>query len=89
MPEDSLLRCGDHVLHHPSGETWLVAWAEGEHLARAGWPNGRALVADCTVIKRCTDHEHRMAVEAWHAADARPDDGRRHKVLTLYGGILA
>lgn len=89
MRDESLPRCGDHVLHHPTGEEWLVAWAEGEHLAWAGWPNGRALLADCTVTKRATDEEHRKAVHAWNDADPLNDDGRRSAVLRLYGGVLA
>lgn len=87
LRDERLPRCGDHVLHGPTGETWVVAWAEGEHLAWAGWPNGTALITDCTIVKRTTDAEHRRAVEDWeHCAN---DDGRRERVLHLYGGILA
>jgi hypothetical protein len=80
-----LPRCGDHVLHTPSGETWLVAWAEGDDLSWTGWPNGIARVQDCTVTKRCTDEEHARAVQAW--ADVT-DDSRRGRVLRLYGAAI-
>jgi hypothetical protein len=35
----SMLRCGDHVKHFPSGEIWVVAWADDEKLCAAGWPH--------------------------------------------------
>ena len=83
MPSDLLPRCGDVVFHKPSGETWLVAYAEGDHLAWAGWPDGRATLADCEVIRRCTDAEHAEAVAAWRRLQA--PDTRRGIVLRLYG----
>jgi hypothetical protein len=36
----------DHVLHGPSGETWVVAYVEGDRLAWCGWPEGEAKLAD-------------------------------------------
>lgn len=81
-----LPRCGDHVLHHPTGEEWVVAWAEGDDLAWAGWPNGLARLADCTVIKHCSDAEHRRAVQEW--ADMERGDSRRPRVLRLYAAVL-
>ena len=60
------IRTGDTVHHRPSGEEWLVAYVEDDRLAMCGWPPGEALVADCDLIKSCTDDEclellHRMA----------------------------
>lgn len=76
-------RCGDHVLHKPSGETWVVAYADGlrDEIAWAGWPDGRANLSDCEVVYRCTDEEHRQAVEAWRKAT---DSSRRTNVLARY-----
>jgi hypothetical protein len=48
---------GDHVLHKPSGETWLVAMVEGEHLTCCGWPESVARVSDCKVVKVATADE--------------------------------
>jgi hypothetical protein len=76
------LRCGDHVHHRPSGEDWVVAWAEGEHLAAAGWPNSQARLEDCDVIHRCSDAEHAEWVASWR--NSQGDDGRRARVLRLY-----
>lgn len=78
-----LPRCGDHVAHGPSGEDWLVAWAEGEDLASAGWPCPLGRLADCTVTYRCSDAEHARAVEGWRRASP---GGHRERVLRLYGG---
>lgn len=79
---DAIPRCGDHVLHRPSGEQWVVAWAEGDDLAPAGWPNSVARLADCEVTHRCTDEEHRSWVAEWR--DLKDGDSRRARVLRLY-----
>jgi hypothetical protein len=82
-------RCGDHVKHAPSGETWIVAYADPviDQLAWAGWPNGTAKISDCEITKRCTDQEHRKEVEAWRNSGS--DDGRKSRVLAFYGGANA
>jgi hypothetical protein len=80
---EEIPRCGDHVLHTPSGETWEVAWAEGDDLAWAGWPDGTARVHDCRIVKRCTDAEHVAAVQQWKDLN---DDTRPTRVRRLYGG---
>jgi hypothetical protein len=73
-------RCGDHVLHRPSGEQWVVAWAEGGRIAWAGWPPGTALSADCDVVRRCSDDEHRRQVAMCEGSRSV----WREKVLRLY-----
>lgn len=45
---------GDHVHHKPSGEDWVVAFVRGDRLAWAGWPEGLAALADCTLITKAT-----------------------------------
>ena len=52
------IRCGDHVLHEPSGETWVVAYVRGDRLAWCGWPEGETTLAKCRLIKACTDEEN-------------------------------
>lgn len=47
----------DHVMHGPSGETWLVAYVQGDRLAWCGWPEGEAALADCTLVKKATPEE--------------------------------
>ena len=67
--------------HGPTGEEWVVAWADGERLAWAGWPDGTALVADCEVVRRVSDEGFAQAVESWVgvAVDSRPA-----KVVEMY-----
>lgn len=74
-------RCGDHVLHRPSGETWVVAYSEGNDLCAAGWPDEIAKTSDCEIIKRCTDEEHLVGVIRWIGAT---DDRRAAAVARLY-----
>lgn len=83
-------RCGDCVLHRPSGEEWLVAFCEGDELAWAGWPDGRARASDCDLVKRATDDEHRKAVAAWFRFDRDPNgDSRRPAIARLYPDAVA
>lgn len=48
---------GDHVLHRPTGESWIVAYVQGDRLAWVGWPGGTAAVADCEVIERASPED--------------------------------
>lgn len=84
--ESYIPRCGDHVLHRPSGENWLVAYAEGDDIAWTGWPDGMARLHDCDVTYRCTDAEHAVAVEQWRHVR---DDSRCGRVLRLYAPTLS
>ena len=59
----STIRTGDTVFHRPSGETWLVAYVDGDRLAWCGWPEGEAQLADCELVKSCTDERHWALVE--------------------------
>lgn len=53
------INCGDHVLHRPTGETWLVAAADDERLMWCGWPEGTAPIDDCVVVRRATPEQSR------------------------------
>ena len=55
------MRTGDTVHHQPSGETWIVAYVDGEYMAWCGWPEGEARTEDCEVVRVVSDAEH----EAW------------------------
>ena len=44
--ERNPIDAGDTVIHAPSGETWLVAAIEEEHLSPQGWPMTVANLAD-------------------------------------------
>lgn len=58
------MKAGDYVYHKPSGETWVVAYRDGEYLGYCGWPPGEAKVADCQLVKSCTKEEHLALLEA-------------------------
>lgn len=48
------MQTGDTVLHRPSGETWSVAFIDGDELVPRGWPLSYAKVADCELVKQCS-----------------------------------
>lgn len=48
---------GDYVKHGPTGETWVVAFVEGDRLAWCGWPEGSADLADCTLVQKAASGE--------------------------------
>lgn len=79
-------RCGDHVLHRPTGETWVVAYADAERdeLAWVGAPDGVAKLSDCDLVTRVSHNVHKFCVYDWFA---KPEgaDHRRAEVLRLYG----
>jgi len=77
------VRCGDTVFHRPTGETWLVAYVDGERLAWAGWPEGYAHVGDCLLVEKASDAEHRAAVDEWLRPGV-PSDHRRGVIARLY-----
>jgi hypothetical protein len=56
------INCGDHVLHRPSGEEWVVAAADhtNDQLMWCGWPEGCAKISDCRVIRRAAPWEAAM-----------------------------
>ena len=53
------LKTGDTVFHAPSGETWVVAYADPERdeLAWCGWPPGHAKLRDCKLTESCSADE--------------------------------
>lgn len=72
---------GDRVLHVPSGETWLVAYVDGDRLAACGWPFSLVPVDDCRRVKKATADErtkllHDMA-ESGDSSDLRARYARR------------
>lgn len=73
-------RCGDMVLHRPSGERWLVAYCDGERLSWFGWPDGWAPLSECDLIAQCTDEEHAARCADWEGRTCH----RGRKVAALY-----
>lgn len=84
MGELPPFRTGDSILHKPTGETWICAWADPDtgYLSWLGWPpNGQALITDCKLVRAATDEEHRKALRDLKGS-ARRDVGRAQR---LYG----
>lgn len=59
------MRTADIVHHKPSGEDWVVAWADHESgdMAPCGWPTCQAKIADCTVTREASDADSAALVE--------------------------
>lgn len=81
----SAWRTGDHVVHRPTGETWVVAYVDGDRLSWCGWPEGRADVADCERVHVATDDEHAALVREIAAV---ANDHRAGAVRRLYPEVL-
>ena len=80
---DQMPRAGDHVLHEPSGETWVVAHVSdnGKMVAWCGWPAGMARLSECRLTKQCSDREHWALVNKLALLpddDIRAEPARRH-----------
>lgn len=53
------LRTGDVVHHKPSGEDWVLAYADygTGKLSPCGWPECEGEIRDCTLVNAATDEE--------------------------------
>lgn len=55
---------GDHVLHRPSGETWVVAYVREGRLSACGWPDEVVPAADCELVKKADAEQRQEWLEA-------------------------
>lgn len=76
-------RTGDMVRHRPTGETWVVAYADPStgYMAWCGWPAGRALITDCTLTEAADDEAH----QRWLREVVNSTDFRANRARALYG----
>jgi len=53
-------RTGDVVQHGPTGERWVISYAEPAtgYLSWLGSPDGEAKIADCILVEAVSDEEH-------------------------------
>lgn len=56
-------RTADVVRHLPSGQVWVVAYADQYTLICCGWPESSASPADCELEYSATDEAHWKLVE--------------------------
>ncbi len=93
MSDSERIRCGDAVLHKPTGERWLVAYADYDSgtLAWTGWPEGRAEITDCERTRSATDKQHKKHVSDWLDSPRRSvHDHRVGVIQRLYRpGVVA
>ncbi len=84
---DGFIRCGDVVRNIPSGEKWIVAFADYQRndLSWCGWPEGVTRLSECSLDKRATDEQHADMVDAWLTKKPRSDnhDGQSMRVLAI------
>lgn len=72
-PDARPIRTGDRVLHRPTGERWVVAWADPstDDLHWCGWPPGLARLSDCERVKEASDEEHDAVLSGLRGAVRR------------------
>lgn len=48
-----MIKAGDVVLHHPTGEQWYVLGvkADADRICPAGWPASIGKLSDCTLVR--------------------------------------
>lgn len=85
-PAPKPFRAGDHVRHRPSGESWVVAYQDGEHVGWCGWPAGEALAADCDLIQAVTDTEHLAILRRLENGGDKRARMAREALAKLFGG---
>lgn len=78
---------GDYVKHGPTGESWVVAYVQGDRLAWCGWPEGEAKLADCTLEQKATPERRDELLREMAALTGDDARGRyaRHR-LSLADG---
>lgn len=55
----------DVVLHHPTGEKWVVAVVYNGDLCWVGWPEGIAKVSDCELVEKATPEKRFEMLKLW------------------------
>ena len=95
MTEQHKIRAGDHVEHKPSGEIWVVLWADhaSGYFAPAGWPPGQTKIETVNVHKALSDEEHNAYLDKIEAVLNRGEDWpdgaralRLHRPATIPAG---
>ena len=79
------MRTGDTIYHKPTKERWVVAavFEEKGEMSWVGWPEGWANIADCEIVKECTDKEHHKLLQELAAMKSSRDHRQRYAVARL------
>lgn len=67
MSEPVKLRAADVVRHRPSGEKWVLAYADMERgeVSACGWPRSIAKASDCDLVEAATDEQYEQMLRQW------------------------
>ena len=86
---EQLIGPGDVVLHRPSGQKLVVAYADAARndLGWCGWPEGIARLSDCELVEKATPQERARLIAAWAGKD-RGNDHRIGAVRRLYASEM-
>lgn len=77
------IETGDTVFHGPTGETWTVAYVQGDRLAWCGWPEGEARLSDCKLTKKGTPEYREKLLN--DLANMPDEDARRRYARHVLG----
>lgn len=58
-----MIEIADAVHHGPSGEDWIVGRVDDSYVYPCGWPCCRAVLEDCTLIKKAGEAERASLIE--------------------------
>ena len=85
--DHGFIRCGDVVRHHPTGEKWVVSYADyaRNRLSWAGWPEGMVPATECSRVIAASDEAHEAKVKDWLDPTRAGGDHRVGEVRRLYG----
>ncbi len=76
-------RAGDHVKHHPSGESWVLACdEENGRVQPAGWPESQAEAAHCSLKREATDEQRLKQLRESANISTRDGGDARQRVAT-------
>jgi len=82
---DQTIDTGDAIRHNPTGETWVVAHVSSNKLCCCGWPEGRAELKDCTLIRKATPEKRLELLKemANSSTGSSRRDHARHQLKSL------
>lgn len=83
MYDKTKIQIGDIIKHNPSGEEWVVAFADYERnqLSPLGWPESCASLSDCELVEKVNEEKFLY----WLEKIKDVDDFRSRHALRLYG----
>jgi hypothetical protein len=71
---------GDTVKHGPTGETWVVAYVQGDRLAWCGWPPGEASLEHCQLVaKAAPEYRDKLLRDMANVPNEPGRDDRRKR----------